>query len=243
MNKKLSLCLAGLLFAPWGVSQAIELNKDFSLALNAALYSQYWSRGISQTQGDPAIQGSATLLRSSGLYAGVWSSNVDFGHGSTTRQEIDYYVGYFWQATDDVSLDVTYYEYEYPNQSSFNYSETYARLTAYGAYLGGYYSDDLYSDQSSLYSFVGYETKLPADIGLNLRYGWVDYKDPLFIDSSGQGRDSYNEWQVTLSKEYLSLNWSVSYVDSDLSESECLSYSGFDDVCSSSLVFGVSKSF
>lgn len=243
MNHALKLCMAGLMLTPWGASQAIELSKDFSLALNAGLYSDYWSRGVSQTQGDPAIQGSATLSHSSGLYAGVWSSNVDFGHGSSTRQEIDYYAGYFWQATDDISLDVAYYDYEYPNQSSFNYSETYAKLSAYGAYVGGYYADDLYGDQSMMYSFVGYATTLPADVGLNIRYGWVDFKDQLFVDGSGRSRDSYNEWQVMLNKEYLSLNWSISYVDSDLSDAECLNYSGFDDTCSARLVVGVSKSF
>ncbi|MGE8407331.1 MAG: TorF family putative porin [Pseudomonas sp.] len=243
MNHALKLCMAGLVMAPWGASQAIELSKDFSLALNAGIYSDYKSRGVSQTQGDPAIQGSATLSHSSGLYAGVWSSSVDLGLGSATRQEIDYYAGWFWQATDDISLDLAYYDYEYPKQSGLNYSETYARLTAYGAYVGGYYSDDLYGNQSSLYSFVGYGMTLPLDIGLDVRYGRVDFKDRLIADANGHSRDSYNEWQVMVKKEVFSLDWSLSYVDSDLSRSECSNYSGFRDTCSASLVAGVSKSF
>ena len=243
MNHALNFCMAGLLLAPWGASQAIELSKDFSLALDVGAYSDYHSRGISQTQGDPAIQGSATLSHSSGLYAGVWSSNVDFGHGNKTRQEIDYYVGYYWQATDDISLDLTYYEYEYPKEAGFNYSETFAKLSAYGAYVGGYYSNDMASDQSYLYSFVGYKTTLPADVGLDLRYGWADFKDATFVDANGNTRDGYNEWQVSLNKELLELNWSIAYVDTDLSDTECLNYSGFDDVCSSALVLGGKKSF
>lgn len=238
------ICMAaGLLLAPWGAVQAIQLNDDFSLDLNVGAYSDYRSRGISQTQGDPAIQGSATLSHSSGLYAGVWSSNVDFGYGTKTRQEIDYYVGYYWQVADDIALDLTYYEYEYPKEGGFNSSETYAKFSAYGAYVGGYYSDDLSGNQSYLYSFVGYETTLPQEVGLDLRYGWVDFKDDTFFDSTDGSRPDYNEWQVTLSKSMVGVDWSLAYVDTDLSEAECFSYSGFDDVCSSTLVLGASKSF
>ncbi|MNG29068.1 hypothetical protein D3C84_1144350 [compost metagenome] len=84
---------------------------------------------------------------------------------------------------------------------------------------------------------------MPKEVGLELRYGWVDFKDPLFVDARGDTRESYYEWQVKLSKEFLALDWSLSYVDSDLSDTECLNYTGFDDVCSPSLVAGVSKTF
>ncbi|UUY08023.1 TorF family putative porin [Pseudomonas sp. J452] len=235
--------LATVLLAPWGLSQAIELSRDLSLYLDAGVYSDYRTRGISQTQNDPALQGSATLSHSSGLYAGVWSSNVDFGLGSKTRQEIDYYAGYNWQINDDISLDTAYFQYEYPRQSALNYGEYFSQLSAYGAKLGAYYSDNLGGDQSYLYSYVGYGTQLPADVTLDLRYGQVDLKDPLLLDGSGDTRDSYDEWQIKLSKELLGLNWSASYVDTDLGDSECSNYMGFDDVCAATLVLGVNRSF
>lgn len=243
MKRALQMALMGATLAPWMVCQAITLNDDFSLDLTVGAYSDYHSRGMSQTQGDPAIQGSARLSHSSGLYAGIWSSNVDYGYDSKTRQEIDYYVGYFWQATDDISLDLTYYQYEYPKEGALNNSETYAKLTAYGAYVGGYYSNDLYGDQSYFYSFVGYETTLPMEVGLDLRYGKVDFKDDTFFSRDEKARSSYNEWQVTLSKTLFTADWSLSYADSDLSDSECYSYNGFDDVCAPTVIAGVSKSF
>ncbi|MNJ62082.1 hypothetical protein D3C77_579040 [compost metagenome] len=168
---------------------------------------------------------------------------MDYGFDSKTRQEIDYYVGYFWQATDDISLDLTYYQYEYPRESVLNNSETYTKLTAYGAYIGGYYSDDFDGDQSYLYGFVGYETTLPMEVGLDLRYGQVDFKDDTFFDRDESARSRYNEWQVTLSKTLVGADWSLAYVDSDLSDTECASYNGFDDVCSPTVIAGVSKSF
>ena len=42
------------------------------------LTSDYVWRGVSQTLGDPAVQGSFDYEHNSGLYAGVWASNVDF---------------------------------------------------------------------------------------------------------------------------------------------------------------------
>jgi uncharacterized protein (TIGR02001 family) len=235
--------MASVVLLPWSTTHAIELNKDFTLSLEAGIYSDYRSRGLSQTQGDPAVQGSVVLSHSSGLYAGVWTSNVDFGHGSTTRQEIDYFAGYNWQVTDDLSLDAAYYEYKYPNQAGFNYSEYFAKVKAYIVYFGGYYANDLGGDQSMLYSFIGYENTLPQDIGLNVRYGKVDYKDDVIFSGHGGARDNYKEWQVALNKEFVGLNWSASYVDADLSKTECFNQNGFDDVCSPTLVVGVSKSF
>ncbi|MCY1274682.1 hypothetical protein D9M68_186770 [compost metagenome] len=243
MKHAVKIAVAGSLLAPWTLAQAISLSDDFSLALEAGLFSDYRMRGLSQTLGDPAVQGSATLLHSSGLYAGVWSSNVDFGGDSKTRQELDGYAGYYWQASDDISLDLAWYKYVYPKEGGLNYSEYFAELKAYGAKVGGYYSDDLYGDQSMLYSYLGYGASLPAEVGLELRYGRVDYKDPVWISASGGARDSYNEWEVKLSKNLLSLDWSLSYVDTDLSEAECANYLGFDDLCSATLVAGVSKSF
>lgn len=243
MKRMLSLALAGSVVMPWSLVQAVELNDDFSLALEASALSEYRSRGLSQTLGDPALQGSATLMHSSGLYAGVWTSNVDFGLGSDTRQELDYYAGYYWQISDDIALDVSYIDYTYPRQSGLNYGEYFAELSAWGVRLGGFYSDDLGGDQSMLYAYLGYGLTLPGDVALDLRYGRADYKDPLWISASGGDRDYYDEWEVKLSKELFSLNWSLSYVDTDLSKAECANYWGYDDLCSAALVAGVSKSF
>jgi uncharacterized protein (TIGR02001 family) len=145
-------------------SQAIVLNDDFSVLVDLTLASDYRTRGISQTLNDPAVQASATLNHSSGLYVGAWTSNVDFGGGLNTRQELDYYAGWFWEATDAVNLDIGYLRYTYPKDSEFNQSEVYGILSVYGVKFGAYYSDDapgIDSKQNSLYSYVGYETQLP----------------------------------------------------------------------------------
>lgn len=247
MKKLICSVLACAAFSPLA-GNALPLNDDFSLLGTLGIYSDYRSRGISQTQGDPAVQASATLLHNAtGLYVGAWTSNVDFGYGLKTRQELDYYAGWYYQINDNVSLDSGYVKYSYPKEGQFNQSEWYSTLSAYGFKASVNYSNDApiagRKDQSTLYSYVGYETQLPFEVGLELRYGINDYKDPVWIDNNGSGRDSYHEWEVKLSRELLSLNWSLSYVDTDLSKAECMNYLGFDDECSASVVAGVSKKF
>ncbi len=227
-------------------SQAIVLNDDFSVLVDLTLASDYRSRGISQTLNDPAVQAGATLTHSTGLYVGAWISNVDFGGGLKTRQELDYYAGWFWEATDAVNLDLGYLRYTYPKDSEFNQSEVYGIFSVYGVKLGAYYSDDapgIDSKQNSLYSYVGYETQLPYDTGLKLRYGNMDFKDPRLFTSSGHGEESYREWEVKLTHELAGVLLGLSYIDTDLSKSQCTSNWGYDDLCSATAVASVSKTF
>ena len=107
MKYKTLVLGAALACAPFASSHALELTEDLSVQLEATLASDYRTRGISQTQNDPAIQAAATLQHSSGLYLGVWSSNVDFGYGLKTRQELDYYAGWYWDqgyAPDQIDM-------------------------------------------------------------------------------------------------------------------------------------------
>ncbi|MNF77350.1 putative bacterial protein [compost metagenome] len=234
--------ISNLLILPFG-AQALTLSDDFELALTGELVSDYRSRGQSQTLNDPALQLGATLTHSTGLYGMVWTSNVDFGMGSKTRQEIDYLAGYYMAITENVGLDIGYAKYVYSKQGNLNYGETYAVLNAYGFKLGTQYSDDFAGSQAYMWNWISYDMVLPADVGLGLHFGNVDYKDDLLISRSGETRQNYNEWSVKLSKNVLTLDWSVSYVDTDINESECSSLLGYDDVCSPTLVFGVKKTF
>src|SRR5450830_273490 len=45
---------------------------------NVGLVSQYIFRGLTQTNGDPAIQCGADYSHASGFYAGTWLSNISW---------------------------------------------------------------------------------------------------------------------------------------------------------------------
>lgn len=246
MNARAIFTAASLLLAPLS-GQALTLSEDYTLEIDLAAVSDYRSRGISQTLGDPALQGGATLIHSSGLYLGAWTSNVDYGFDFKTRQEVDYYAGWYWQATDAISLDLGYLKYSYPKEGQFNMSEVYAILDLYGVKLGAYYSSDAPNafgeDQDTLYSYLGYSFALPAEVGLELRLGYNDVKDPAFWSASGDNRDSYYEWEAKLTRAFFGITWGLSYIDTDLSKSECLGWYGYDDLCSATVVVSASKIF
>jgi uncharacterized protein (TIGR02001 family) len=245
INKKhAALAICSLLASP---AYSLELNNEIVLDATFSLLSQYRTRGISQTRNDPAIQFDGMLSsNTTGFYLGAWTSNVDYGSGSNVRQELDYYGGWYFPLTPSVSLDVGYIKYTYARGSEANFSETYGVLSAYGFKLAAQYSENALTyekGQSTMYSWVGYEKEVPYGLKLATRYGQVDFKDPVLFAVDGSARHSYHEWELKLSRMYSGLNWALSYLDTDLSRTECDNATGFDDVCSATLVASVSKKF
>ena len=253
------LALAGLALAPLGSAHALELNEQFSLAITPVITSDYRASGISQTLGDPAAQLAITLSHVSGLYAGVWTSNVDFGHDDEARQELEYYAGYYWQITDDISLDTWYTQYDFSGASQYNQSDVQTTLDAYGVLLGAKYASNVkgpdYEDENGNWhdgkqnedltsAFIGYRTLLPAEIGFEARYEYVDYKDEVFWNSDfSSSRSDYRDWEIKLTRDLVGVTWGLSYIDTDLSKAECMNFMGYDDVCSATLVASASKTF
>ncbi|MEK1938944.1 MAG: TorF family putative porin [Pseudomonas sp.] len=233
---------AGLLYCLTFPAQAVELNEDFSLNLTLTALSDYRTGGISQTLGDPALWTDVSLVHSSGLYAGVFTSNVDFG--TDTRREYDYYVGIAHDFTDDINATLTYYAYDYPKDSEFNYGEWIGTLGAYGATLGVKYTNEVkpYDDDRSVV-WLGYAFNLPYETTLDVRYGVNDAKDDIWVSRDESARSRYYDWEVGVSKELFGFNWRVAYIDTDLSQAECASVNGYDDVCSATVIAQVAKTF
>lgn len=85
------------------------------------LISDYRFRGLTQTNTDPALQGSVECALPSGLYGGLWGSNVSWLADLSTSSaplssslEIDYYAGWRHAFASGVGLDVGAYGYYYP---------------------------------------------------------------------------------------------------------------------------------
>lgn len=113
-----SLVLAGLVSVP-GLAAAEDSPHSFSG--NVSLTSNYVFRGISQTGGDPAIQGGFDYSHSSGIYLGAWASNVgwieDFQGYSSGSLELDLYGGYRGSA-GPIAYDVGALKYHYPGKKA-----------------------------------------------------------------------------------------------------------------------------
>jgi len=230
MNKmKLATIGTAMLVASGGAAAA-------EISGNVSLGSDYVYRGISQTNEEPTIQGGFDIAGESGLYAGVWASNVAFDGSS----EIDLYAGYAGEFSEDLSYDVGILRYEYPDDaqggaadSSFN--EIYASLGFYGATFGFAYSSDFFLESDkAVYVYLDYEMSLPNDFGLSFHYG-----DQSIDDNAQFGTPDYADYSIGLSKSWSELDFSLTWYDTDLSDTDCF---GGTDICESRVVFAVGKS-
>ena len=128
---KLKLAVLGALMVPLTAIHAEEAapaeTSDWSISANVGLYSDYIWRGQSQTQRQPALQGGFDVEHSSGFYAGVWASNVewttDSGAMSDNSLEIDGYLGYAFDISG-VGLDVGILQYWYPGDMTAGAADT-----------------------------------------------------------------------------------------------------------------------
>jgi uncharacterized protein (TIGR02001 family) len=107
-----------------------EGGSDFTLTGNLTLASEYRFRGVDLTNGDPALQGGFDLGHVSGLYAGVWASNLDedtVGYGFI---EVDLYGGWSGPVAEGLVADIGFIAYTYPDAGAgnFDYYEVYGNL-------------------------------------------------------------------------------------------------------------------
>jgi uncharacterized protein (TIGR02001 family) len=93
---------------------------------NVTLATEYNYRGISQTNGLPAIQGGFDYSHASGLYVGVWGSNISWisdiyigtdGNQVSAPIELDVYGGYKGSLGGDWTYDVGVLTYNYPTKN------------------------------------------------------------------------------------------------------------------------------
>lgn len=111
---------------------------EVTITGNVALVTDYRFRGLSQTSGDPAIQGSINFNHKSGFYVGMWSSSIDFSDTFPAldpifgNQEIDVYAGWTGALGAGVTADVGLLYYVYPggHVGKANFFEPYASLSA-----------------------------------------------------------------------------------------------------------------
>lgn len=115
------LACAALPLLLWASSAAaIDLSGE------AGLVSDYRYRGVSLSNGHPAVQAEVLAEHGSGFYGDAWASTL--GHGADT--EVQLAAGYAADLSDNLSIDVSGNYYLYPSAASDNYAEATAMMTA-----------------------------------------------------------------------------------------------------------------
>ena len=147
--KKFPGCLMVMVaLALTGLTRAAE--PESTLFYNVGVVNNYLYRGISQTRGEPAVQGGVDYAHKSGVYVGAWASSIkwidDYSYtavGNGTRAgtvtggstELDLYGGYKFDMAPGMTLDLGYLRYEYLGNSLRN-NPAYSNANTDEIYLG-----------------------------------------------------------------------------------------------------------
>ena len=236
LNKLVMGGVAAAVLATAGVSTATA----GEIEANVALSTDYIFRGITQTNNDPAISGGFDYSLDNGFYAGIWASNVNFdtnGEEGTSRTttEIDVYGGWAGEISEGVELDLGYIYFVYPGDSgALNYSEFTAGISFGDLGFGLVYSPDYFgSDSDAIVFNVDYSVGVAKNLSLDLHTGYT-VTDEEDVIGAGVG-DDYLDWSIGLSTSAAGVDLSLTYTDTDISESL--------DLGEDRIVFSIGKSF
>ena len=214
---KARIAIAGALLAATGVAGAAEISAT------ATLTNDYDWRGISQTQGDPAFQMGLNYSAESGMYMGIWGSNVKFAntadwetYGRRPNTELDVYLVYaFGDPVETIGWDVGAIYYSYPNAGEGNFPEVYAGLSKGVFGLKTWYSWDFAGTGKTAY-YVDSNLTLPMANGfsflVHLGYSGAEYHDNKWDQADG-GNGEYLDWSAGVGYDVCGWNTSMRYVD------------------------------
>jgi uncharacterized protein (TIGR02001 family) len=224
--------------------------KNFSATLTFA--TDYVSRGVSQTDNKPAVQGSFDYKHPIGVYLGIWGSNVD-DYVSKGNVELDIYGGYGRELFTNLNMDVALFYYYYPGSGDdpkLNYWEshlcldyTFKELPLSPKINGGYnYSPDYYGqDGDAHYGSGRLDLSLPFELTLSglVGYQWVEGDRTYGHGNGDNGHNGYDyvHWRIGISRPLLGFVLDLSYNDTNNAN-----FLG-KQIADERIVFSVSRTF
>jgi uncharacterized protein (TIGR02001 family) len=110
------------------------------VSASASIVSDYRYRGISLSRGDPALQASVAYDDASGLYGGVFASNVQFAISPHRQLQAVAYGGYARRLERGLSAEVGATYAAFTGPGTYNYAEAYAGIAEEGLSARVYYA-------------------------------------------------------------------------------------------------------
>ena len=189
---------------------AEEAAGPITLTGGAAVVSDYRFRGVSLSNKDFALQPYLTVKHESGLYAGVWASNIADNAGDDL--EVDLYAGF--SGGEELTYDIGATYYLYPGVSNLNYVEFTGKLgstfgpATVGVQLSYVPSQDNTGNQDNIYYGTNATIALP-DSPISI-VGSMGIEDGAF--SVG---DEKVDWSLGLTAAVSGFTVGASYVDTN----------------------------
>ncbi len=196
--------LAGSLLAFAGAASA-------EISITPTLTSDYDFRGISQSSRDPAFQLGLTYTGETGMYFGLWGSNVDFDDEFGATTEIDAFAGYAGGDPEEgIGYDLGAIYYGYPNAGTANFPEVYAGMSKgfFSAKL--WYSWNFNASGDSAY-YADINLNMPAAEGFSI-VSHIGHSGGEYWTGTG-GTGKYMDWSAGFAFEAKGATMTFKYVD------------------------------
>jgi uncharacterized protein (TIGR02001 family) len=194
---------------------ATEEEETPNLTWNLSGTSDYVFRGITQSNFEPALQGGLDYaFGDSGFYVGAWGSNVDYNDADGPDIELDTYVGYSVDVSDQWNLDFSVVHYAYfgarDAYGDIDYTEFFAKTTwnEMLTFTVAYANDYANLDYSSLYFNLAGTWEVGNGFSLNAGVGHSEFSD----DNGG-----YTDWNLGVSRQFGPVNAAINYYDTNIS--------------------------
>lgn len=241
----------------------------FDVAFGAKFGTDYVFRGITQTNGNPTVQGYAEVRAWDWLYAGLFMSNVDFPStaGLTNASaEMDFYAGirHTWGG---FTGDLGFVYYYYPGQTNvgalgnglpandINYWELYFKPTYvfndivtvggnlfYGNSYAGTGASDVYLSGTLKVALPNYTSNKDWGwyVSGELGYQWLGTTNLGNALVANISLPDYATWNAGVAFTYKAATVDFRYYGSGLNNNQCLAISGLSNACGDRYVASLS---
>jgi len=202
-----------------------------SLSGNMTLTTDYRFRGITQSYKLPALQGGIDWSHASGLYLGNWNSSLSgnqYPNGASL--EMDFYGGYKFAVSPDLTLDVGGIYYYYPGAYWNGFLPAKPKFDNFELYVGasmGPLSAKLYlgvtdffgldattggkDSSGSYYLDLNYSTEILPKLTLGAHLGYQNVRNY----SSGADDLSYFDYKLGVTYDWTGWMLGAAIVGSD----------------------------